>query len=85
MTKRRAKTNDKPNSKGKRSSYGPEMEGEGNKSADRHYRAAAEKHANSPENRRAAKRAARALDTDEARDLDEARERSKAHEPDGRH
>lgn len=75
----------KKDGQAQRPAWGPEMEGEGNKSADRHYREAAEKHARSGENRRAAKRAAKALDTEEGRELEDARERTKKHEPGGRH
>lgn len=60
-------------------------EGEGNRTADRHYREAAEKHAKKGENRRAAKRARDALETDEGRELEDARERTKGHEPGSRH
>ena len=73
-----------PPKEGKRG-FGPEMEGEGNKTADRHYREGAEKHAKKGENRRAAKRARDALDTDEGRELEDAREQTKNHEPGSRH
>lgn len=68
----------------KQRDYGPEMEGEGNKSADRHYREGAERHAKDPESSRKAREAAEALEGEEGRELDEARRESGGHEPAGR-
>lgn len=68
----------------KKRDYGPEMEGEGNKSADRHYRDSAERHSKTPESKRKAREAAEALDREEGRELEKARRESGEHEPGGR-
>ena len=62
-----------------------QIEGEGNKSADRHYRDAAEKHARSDENRKAAEQAGEAVEGEEGEELERAREKTASHEPGSSH
>jgi len=62
-----------------------QIEGEGNKSADRHYREAAEKHAKTDENRKAAERAEQAVEREEGEELERAREKTGSHEPGSSH
>lgn len=62
-----------------------QIEGEGNKSADRHYREEARKHADTRDNRRAAKEAEEAVEGSEAEELERARKETASHEPDSSH
>jgi hypothetical protein len=50
----------------------PELEGDGNRSADRHYREAASKHATSDASKRAIQAAERAPEGDEKEELEAA-------------
>lgn len=61
------------------------IEGEGNKSADRNYRREAEKHAQTDENRSAAKEAEEAVEGEEGEELERARKRTASHEPGSSH
>ena len=53
-------------------------EGEGNKTADRHYREGVKEHVQSGASEAAAEEAERALEGDEARELREAEEKGKS-------
>lgn len=62
-----------------------QIEGEGNKSADQNYREAAEKHADTDDNRKAAQKAEEAIEGAEGEELEKARESTASHEPGSSH